>query len=102
MAPSLGASLGSKDARLELSFAWHRDQDQARRLEPPAREEVRAVQPREREPPPLDAPRDADEPSARDEAAHLAHVPSFQLIQTRGVYCLQRRSALGEELAKVH
>ena len=86
---------GAKD------FSRHSDQDQARHLKPPAREEVRAIKACEREPPPLDAPRDADEPSTRDKAAHFAHVPSFQLIQARGVYCLQRRVVVREEAAKV-
>ncbi len=34
---------GAKDARLELGFSRHSDQDQARHPEPPAREEVRAI-----------------------------------------------------------
>ncbi len=72
-----------KNARLELAFPWHGDQDEARHIEPAscaAREQVRAVQPREREPFPLDAPRHADEQSARDVQAHLAHVSPLELI----------------------
>ena len=92
---------GAKDARLELGFSRHSDQDQARHLEPSAREEVRAIKACEREPPPLDAPRDTDEPSTRDKAAHFAHVPSFQLIQARGVYRLQRRVVVREKAAKL-
>jgi hypothetical protein len=77
---------GRKDARLELAFPRHGDQDEARHIEAAscaAREQVRAVQPREREPSPLDAPRHADElsaQSARDVQAHLAHVSPLELI----------------------